>query len=188
MIESLFKELGVKFNGFLRLNGFNALFRAAVGDVSIHDKSVEGGVEEELSDSILISLVSIEEDPVLKNNYPLQQVGASFLKQKSAIYINIYVLFAAKYKTYDVALEAISHVISFFQSNKRFPFTVDGTEQEAVLSLHNIGFENLNNLWTVLGGRYLPSVIYKARVLLFQAAPPVGGPAIVEIREKEPLV
>ena len=123
----------------------------------------------------------------MKNNYPLRQVGATFIQEKSAVYLNVYLLFSAKYATYSTALKALSQVVTCFQSVRRVIFIVDGESQEAVLNLHNMGFENLNNLWTVLGGRYLPSVIYKARVLMFQQAPPVSGSVIVEIQEKESI-
>jgi hypothetical protein len=188
MIDLLLDEMKAKLNLYfgLRSKGGPAdLFECVTGDVSIHDKSGEGGGEEVFHDKVILTLVSVEEENSMKNNYPIREVGSSFVIEKSAVYVNVYLLFAARYDSYVTSMQAISHVISCFQSTRRVVLTVNGDEQEAVLHLHNLGFENLNNLWTVLGGRYLPSVIYKARVLMFQQAPPVSGPLITDIHSKE---
>lgn len=184
MINILFDEISGKLNDHFKLKNLQ-LFKCLVGDISMHDKNNEGGGEIEIDESIILSLVSIEEENTMKNNYPIKQIGSNFIQEKSAVYINIYLLFSSKYKNYDTALEAISQVISCFQTSKKVLFLSDGLEQEAILNLHNLGFENLNNLWTVLGGRYLPSVIYKARILIYQQSPPVNGALITDIREKE---
>lgn len=182
MVDVLLNEVSGQLNDHFRLKGFDSsLFKCTVGDVTLHDKNVDGGNEEDTLESVILSLVSLEEENVLKNNYPLRKSGNTVTQERSAIYINAYLLFSSKYGKYDTALKAISQVIFCFQLNRRFLFTVDGEDQEAILQMHNMGFENLNNLWTVLGGRYLPSVIFKARVLMYQQAPPVSGSAIVDI-------
>jgi hypothetical protein len=187
MIDLLLGEIEIQINNYLKLKGSPAIYKCVVGDITLHDKTIEGGVDEDILESVLISLVSIEEEQSMKNNYPLRQVGNSLIREKSSIYINVYILFTAKYATYDTALKAIGNVIAFFQFNKKVSFSAGDGIQEAVLNLHNIGFENLNNLWTVLGGRYLPSVMYKARVLMYQASPPLSAPVILEIAEHENL-
>jgi len=184
MVDVLLGEVTTLLTDFFRLPGPAGLFKCTAGDVSIHDKNNDGGNEEEISESIILSLVSIEEENVLKNNYPVRRSGSTIIQEKSAVYINVYLLFAAKYANYDTALKAISQVIYCFQANKRLMLTTaTGDDQECILQLFNMGFENLNNLWTVLGGRYLPSVVYKARVLMYQQAPPLAGRAIISIQE-----
>jgi hypothetical protein len=186
MVDVLLYEVSDRLNNHFSLKGFDtALYKSIVADISIHDKSNEGGAEEDLVESIILSLVSIEEESALKNNYPLRQVGSSTIQEKSAVYINVYLLFSAKYNTYETALKAMSQVIFCFQTVRRVKFMVNNLPQEAVLSLHNLGFENLNNLWTVLGGRYLPSVIYKARVLMYQQSPPANGSVITDVQSRE---
>lgn len=184
MIDLLLDEIRGKLNDYFTLQNPATLYKCVAGDVSMHDKNNEGG-EEEILERIILTLISIEEENAMKNNYPLMKVGSNFIKEKSAVYVNIYLLLSAKYATYDTGLKAISQVVSCFQTARKVWFTNDGIQQEAVLNLHNLGFENLNNLWTVLGGRYLPSVIYKARVMMFQQSPPVNGSMITDIREKE---
>lgn len=188
MVDVLLEEISGKMNDHFRMKGFPALFKCISGDISGHEKSNDAGSEEEITESVIISLVSIEEENAMKNNYPLRQFGSNFIQEKSAVFINIYLLFSAKYANYNTGLKAISQVLTCFQSVRKILFTVDNEEQEAVMNLHNLGFENLNNLWTVLGGKYLPSVIYKVRLLMFQQSPPVNGALITDIREKENII
>src|SRR5881398_504977 len=155
MIDILLKEIAQVLNDSARLRNLDLQIKCTVGDITMHDKANEVGGEEDMVQSIILSLVSIEEENAMKNNYPQRQIGSGFVKEKSAVYVNVFLLFTAKYGIYDTALKAISFVIGAFQTNRKVVFTVEGEDQEAVLNLHNLGFENLNNLWTVLGGRYL---------------------------------
>lgn len=168
-----------KLNGYVSLKSGGEVIW---GDIAQHENQSDGG--EGLDKKIVITLVNLEEENILKNNYPIRIQNNVAVKEKPVLFLNLYLLFTAKHSLYDEALKHLGTVISFFQANSRL--TIDALENvEVVCTLHNIGFENLNNLWTVLGGKYMPSVIYKVRMLAFQAAPPVGGPAILEISESE---
>lgn len=176
MIDETIKGIMNRLQGYLSLQSGGSVTR---GDIAQHESS-EGS---DLLENIIITLVNVEEENTLKNNYPVRIQNNIAVSEKPVLFLNLYLLFSAKYSNYDEALKHLGLVISFFQANNRLAI---GTPNiDVICSLHNIGFENLNNLWTVLGGKYMPSVIYKVRMLAFQAAPPVGGPAIVEISESE---
>ncbi|NJL77340.1 MAG: DUF4255 domain-containing protein [Saprospiraceae bacterium] len=160
-----------------------------LGDISKHEKDQPAtGGNKPVDNSLVLTLINIEEESVLKNNYPVIQEGTAVISQLPSVYLNLYVLFAANLDEYTSALRYISHVIEFFQVNKKMSFLYEENNiiYQVFYSLHNIGFENLNNLWTVLGGRYIPSVIYKIRVLPVQVAPPIGGNVITEVQNNEP--
>jgi hypothetical protein len=60
-------------------------------------------------------------------------------------------------------------VISFFQRNPIFTQTEIPTLpnfglDKILFDLHSTGFEELNQLWGIMGGKYIPSVIYKMRL------------------------
>lgn len=184
MISNLFETTITLLNDYLGKKGAGSpLYQALTEDISQSEKGGDNGGQEEWTNRIVATLVSIEEETSLKNNYPVRQVGSSFVTEKSSVFVNLYVLFSANYEMYPEGLKIIAEVVNFFQSTRRISFAVGEEQLEAVFSLYNIGFENLNNLWTVLGGRYKPSVIYKARVLMYQASPPAAGSAILDIRE-----
>lgn len=179
MIKETIDGIVTLLNGFVSLKSGGEVIW---GDIAQHENSGDG--MDVLDQKIVVTLVNLEEENTLKNNYPIRIQNNVAVKEKPVLFLNLYLLFSAKHNKYDEALKHLGSVIAFFQSNSRLTIgTPDNIE--VVCSLHNIGFENLNNLWTVLGGKYMPSVIYKVRMLAFQAAPPVGGPAVVEIGESE---
>ena len=72
-------------------------------------------------------------------------------------------------------LKQLSYVISFFQSKSVFtrensPALAgkDPSLKRLIVELYSYSFEQLYNFWSVLGTKYLPSVLYKVRLLRFQ--------------------
>lgn len=185
MIEKLLEEIQVKVNSYLNQQipqpDTDANRSLLIEDISKHERPGEGVAESEIQGKIIATLVNIEEETTLKNNYPVRQVGNTFVKDQSTLYLNLYLLFSANYSNYLEGIKHLSRVIQFFQFNRTITFYLEEA-CEVKFNLHNIGFENLNNLWTVLGGKYLPSVIYRARVLMFQASPPASGAVITDIQ------
>jgi len=125
-----------------------------------------------------MSLVNIEEDRVYKVNdtriYSNNPVKPAY--QKPPVYLNLYVLFASNFSSansgdnYLDGLNLISFVIQFFQHQNVFtpensPAMADAGIEELIFDLRTLSFQDLNNLWGVLGAKYLPSVLYKVRLL-----------------------
>ena len=63
-------------------------------------------------------------------------------------------------------------------STGTFPSSID----RLVFDLHNLSFEQLNHLWSVLGGTYVPSVLYKVRLVKIQADNTLDAPPIRTIK------
>ena len=107
-------------------------------------------------------------------------------ERQPEIYLNIYVLFGANKNNYSTALNRISQVIGFFQ--RKFVFTATDIPVLAtfnldriIFDLYSTSFEELNQLWSVMGGKYIPSVVYKMRLAVIQNADPQGAGIITEI-------
>jgi len=141
-----------------------------------------------LEDSIVISLVNIEEESTLKN-------GTTFTKwpdgvaryENRPVFLNLYVLFTANFaggvppnNAYVQALKRLSLVIEFFQGKSTFtpatstvtlPPELSDLSNPAVaglklnLELYTLTFEQINHLWGSLGGRQIPFAMYKVRVV-----------------------
>lgn len=141
-----------------------------------------------LEDSIVISLVNIEEECTLKN-------GTTFTKWPDGVaryenrpfFLNLYVLFTSNFaggvppnNAYVQALKRLSLVIEFFQGKSTFtpgtstvtlPPELSDMSNPAVanlklnLELYTLTFEQINHLWGSLGGRQIPFVMYKIRVV-----------------------
>jgi hypothetical protein len=120
-----------------------------------------------------MTLVNIEEDRVNRPIDPYLKTVDGVTKVNPEIKLNIYVLFSANFTgLYDEALKFISHVIHFFQSKSVFTTAntpdLDPSIGKLVAELHPMSFEQQNYLWGMVGGKYLPSVMYRFRMITVQ--------------------
>ncbi len=191
MIHTVLNKVADSFNNFLLPQsgvGSAGLFQLIVGDISKHEKENDSDGNDSIENNIVLTLVNIEEENSLKNNYPIRQEDTAFITQKPTLYLNLYLLFTANFTVYEESLKHLGYVLQFFQKENKISFTdTFGNTYNLLFSLHNIGFENMNNLWMVLGNRYIPSVIYKVRLVFIQEAPPVRGTVITAIDTNEQL-
>ena len=131
---------------------------------------------------IIITLANIEECRVAEcQNFIHKGGDGSIQKVNPAVNLIFYVLFSAFSDDYKSSLRNLTYVISFFQNNPAFTeeshphlnSNADDTKpwqkiKRLAFSLYNMTFEQQNNLWAAVGAKYLPSVIYKMRILRFQ--------------------
>ena len=117
-----------------------------------------------------ISLINIEEDRISKSpeNF-VRAFDGSIVYKNPKIFLNLYILFSANLSTYLESLKRVSFIIQFFQYQNVFtplnsPSIPDGID-ELILDMITLSYQDLNNLWGILGSRYLPSVMYKCRLI-----------------------
>jgi len=124
-------------------------------------------------------LVNVEEDRINSKRAVYRENNQQLQRMNPAVRLNLYVLFAASFgKNYTEALKFISYVIAYFQGKSTFdaqgsPDFPD-TIEKLLVELHTLSFEQLNHLWGTLGGKYLPSVMYKVRLLSVETETVVG--------------
>jgi hypothetical protein len=134
----------------------------------------------------LISIVNIEEDRLSKSPDNYRKVDDKIVYKNPRIYLNLYLLIAAKQTDYSEALKVLSFIIQFFQHKSVFDIQnsplLEPKIERLVLDLHTLNFEQMNHLWGILGGKYVPSVLYKMRVVGIEeeAGDSIGEP-IMEI-------
>lgn len=83
--------------------------------------------------------------------------------------LNLYINVAAHFDDYETSLNRLAKAVAFFQSVPLFnasnaPALPDIIEKIALEPL-SLSFQDLSSLWGILGGQYLPSMVYKVRVL-----------------------
>ena len=142
---------------------------------------------------IVLSLVNLEEEKTLKNLPRVRQVGAESRYVEPPVHLNLYLLLSANLSSYEGSLRGLSQVIEFFQANRSFSMQLtppstglpdDPRVQELQmhLDLHTLSFQEINDLWGSLGGKQVPFVMYKARLLKLRARRPErAAPAIHSI-------
>lgn len=131
-------------------------------------------------EKVLLTVVNIEEEKTLKNdpfyvrkNDP--QDGVQIEKRNPTVFVNLYLLISCSDK-YENALGRIGGVMEYFQGKNVFTAdTADPADkypskiEKIILDLYSLNFEQVNHLWGVLGGKYVPSVLYRLRLVPIQA-------------------
>jgi len=134
----------------------------------------DGNIASLINDKLAVFLVNIEKDstPYSKPNGGSSAADLT-IARNPPLYVNLYLMFAANFNNYPEALKFISNTINFFQRRPFFDHhnspDLDTRIEKLMLEVHNLSIDDLSNLWGVLSGRYLPSVLYKVRVVAIDA-------------------
>ena len=135
---------------------------------------------EKLTDKVVLTLLNLEEEATLKNSpyYKLNSLKTEY--KNPPVHLNLFLLISANFQAYDRSLRSISRVIEFFQSKKVFSSTNTAYNRNNVsmdvldhfkfnVDIYTPTFEELNNIWGTLGGRQMPSVIYKVQLIQIES-------------------
>lgn len=143
----------------------------------------------DLRSKVILTVVNIDEEKTLKNNPHIVRQGETLVKRNPTVYLNLFTLFSCADDDYETALTRISRVISYFQQKNVFtaessvvPFP-EAHAEKVIMDLFSLNFEQVNHLWGILGGKYIPSVLYKLRLIPIQYADPKGADVVKAIRE-----
>ena len=180
MIHSALEFLTQELNSFIRLK---------VGDPITNRVYLSGVTNEQgiaiPDQSLGLSLINIEEERTNKEQQSrfINSVG-KVEKRNPEIQLNLYVLITANFQNkiannssddYVEGLKQLSYAIAFFQSKNVFTpenspalSGFDTNLSKIVVELYSYSFEQLYNFWSVVGAKYLPSVLYKVKTLRIQ--------------------
>lgn len=128
----------------------------------------------DLHNKIILTLLKVEEETSLKNSGIYNKKPSNEIeKHEPAVYLNLYLLVAVTKKNYREALQLLSDTITFFQYKKVFtgeiPDSPAGEKASfrITVELHDTNFQDVYDMWSNLGSKQFPSVIYKVRLLKF---------------------
>lgn len=141
--------------------------------VSMSNVAKDDGTVDIPNNNLGLTLVNIEEERIVRDTTPYRiNPDNSVSHLNPEVRLNLLVLFVAHFNNYKTSLQYISGLLRFFQ--KKCVFTPDNSPamsagiEKLVVELHQLNFEQQNNLWAVLGAKYLPSVLYKVRAISIQ--------------------
>jgi Pvc16 N-terminal domain len=140
-----------------------------LGNIAFFETNQAGTID----DRVVITLVNIEEESTLKNGKSFQRLPDGGIRHiRLPVNLNLYVLLSCNYgggqDSYIDSLKRLSNIILFFQSQNSFEIQElpdDSGFFKLNFELYTLTFEQINHLWGALGGRQLPSVMYKARLV-----------------------
>lgn len=133
-------------------------------------------------------LINVEEENVLRpaDRFVARSSDGTVDRVEPEIRLNLYVLFAARFKKYEKGLRQLSRIISYFQSYRHFDRQgfpeLSGRIDHLVVELTTLPFSEQNEIWSALRTTYLPSVLYRVKMLVFRHE---HTSVIREVKERE---
>jgi hypothetical protein len=172
MIYEALQIISEQLDNYLSSAGLNNL--VVLENIALLESADENA--DHLKGKVVLTLLNLQEESALRNtpNFKIKDGKTEY--RNPPIHLNFYLLISANCDTYDKSLRSLSKTIQFFQGKKVFTSTNTVYNRNNVafdvldyfkfiLELYTLSLEELNYVWGTLGGRQLPSVIYKVQVL-----------------------
>ncbi|MCB0650031.1 MAG: DUF4255 domain-containing protein [Saprospiraceae bacterium] len=157
MIHKILPTIVEELNAYIsRVYGFHATEKKVLLGNLIDQNGRPNG---QGMDKVICSLVNIQKEQSIQN------IGR--MPSPSPPHLNISVLFAANFNDYITGLKLISGILAYFEGKP--VFTDQNTPglplntQKVTAEMVNLNTEELSDLWSVLGGKYLPGILYQFR-------------------------
>jgi Pvc16 N-terminal domain len=137
----------------------------------------------DLRDKVLLSVVNLQEERTLKNTpaYVRDDAALRVRYKNPPVFLNLALLITATHANYVNALRALSRALLFFQhrtvlthdnvapnsiSHEAPPRDADRlAEFKLIFNLWSPTFEEVNDMWGMLGGKQFPFALYSMRML-----------------------
>ena len=162
MIDLAINHIAFELNQYLRRSSI------AGEDIVVLANPVEadGRADQLTANKVILFLAGIERDTV-----PGRNGDTHALARNAPTFLNLYLMVAANFtaRSYPDALKYLSRVIAFFQQHPVFdrnssPAMDEGIDR-LILDMENLDRRELNNIWGMFGGKYMPSVLYRVRMV-----------------------
>jgi hypothetical protein len=172
MIDSTIIHVASSLNQYLRRKFDLSEDIAVVSNIVDQD----GSVIPDINNKIVIFLVNVEQETApglfsrIKSSSTANDAGSY-----PPVHLNMYLMFSANFSgnNYTEALKFLSCVISYFQRNPVF-FHHNSPDlgkevDKLIFDIENLNIKDLSSLWTIINGKYMPSILYKVRMITYDA-------------------
>lgn len=125
------------------------------------------GNTSERPDKMVVCLLNVERENSSGMAGPIQRTADGYVYRKPPLLLNLKVMLAAVYdeRRYGESLSVLSDTLRFIQSAPKFE--VEGSIY--TIEIVTLSTQDMNNVWTLLGGQYYPSVVCKIRQLIIDS-------------------
>ncbi len=139
----------------------------------------DGSSAQNVDGKIVFFLISLEEETALKNNLNRSsgRENDSFSHKMPVLHLNMQLLFCANFDSnvYVEGLSYLSSLIRFFQINKKLSLDQSNNSGNKInklsFELCKLDYAQLSHIWSAIGTKLMPSVLYKVGLLAFDDAP-----------------
>lgn len=182
MIDSALGVLALQLNQMFRRHVVLAEDLVVVSNLQEPD----GSAVPLVANKVVLFLAGIERDTAAHRLRP-----AATGEQRSQVvgpeplYLNLLILCAATFsgQNYPEALRFLADAMAYLQANPVFDHQnapdLDVRIDRFIVNIENLSSSEMHSVWSIHGGRYLPSVMYRARLVCLDTG---------AMRGREPLV
>lgn len=132
----------------------------------------DGSLTDNIENKIIISVINLEHETTTKmmGNF-VASPDSQYGQVAPPVYLNIYLLFSANYMAanYMESLKMLSAVIGILQAvpyfeRRDYP-VMDPSIDKLAFEIFNVPINELSHIWSGIGAKYVPSIIYKVRLI-----------------------
>lgn len=182
MIDIALEHLAQQLNQFLRLASASGEDLVVVSNLV----DADGSGAAEVKNKIALVLAGVQREAAAVRG----DVRSGPWLTGGAISLNLSVLVAANFygQNYKDALRLLSSVVGYFHSNPVFDRVnspgLDVGIDRLTVEVENLTIHEMSNLWGMLGSKYMPSILYRVRMVSINSdavrarTPIVGDPQL----------
>jgi len=170
MIYNALQAVVSQLNDFLKVNFQQTEDKAILG--TILDE--EGSVPEGNRNKVIMTVVNMDQETAAQwaRTFVREERGGKKYELNNPLNYNVDILVSTLFTDYDESLKFLSEAIYFFQAKSVFtkedtPKLPDNIQQLSFETI-KLTYGEAHSLWTALGAKYMPSVLFKMRMLSFQ--------------------
>ena len=171
MIDSAVTQVAGRLNEFLKRHANVTYDIVRTSNLA----ELDGTAVTDTDNKVLVFLVNVERETLPFNNLPTRTGVGRSADSSPSVHLTLSIMVAANFsgRHYPDALKFLANSVSFFQRNPIFDHSntpdLESRIDRLVLDIENLSITDLSNLWGILGGKYVPSILYKMRMVTFNA-------------------
>lgn len=138
----------------------------------------DGSSSRDVEDKVVLFLIQLDEETSLKNASGRGSItGGAFAERNTPLFLNLHIFFCTNFRgqNYIEGLNYLSAIVRFFQQNRTLtpPASLGFSKSIEKLSfeLCKLDYDQMSNIWSSIGSKLLPSVIYKVRIVVMGDSP-----------------
>jgi hypothetical protein len=164
MIQNVVPSVVASLNEFIR----NELNLQEDMVVLTNPVDLKGNLNTQIDNKLCVFLQHLEEERLIKNGSYQANSGMN-----PPMHFSLYLMFVANFPdpNYLEALRYISLVLEYFQGIRVFDKSntpmLSANVDKISFEYVNLDFKELSNVWGLIGLKYMPSAIYKLKLLSF---------------------
>lgn len=170
MIYSALNTIALKINEYLKLKFTSNGEHLEICNLLEQD----GALATTDTNKVIASVINLQRETSMGISPKMEfNNNGRYTQGKAPVFMNIYVLFTSIYtgKNYPEGLKFLSSIIEFIQGNSTLDHQntpqLSSKIEKLSFELVSLDMNELSQMWGAIGGKCMPSVLYKVRMLTF---------------------